>query len=109
MRGGSVSRFLFLCLLISGAALANPGVDPTQPPRDLLPVAVASGDSPLILQAIVRGAQGSRAVIGGQNLRVGERYADARVLAIHAQSVLIERQGQQQLLRLAEPVMQPSR
>ncbi|PTS82478.1 Type II secretory pathway component [Pseudomonas sp. HMWF032] len=95
--------------MISAAALADPGVDPTQPPRDLLPAATASGNSPLILQAIVRGAQGSRAVIDGQNLRVGERHADVRVLAIHAQSVLIERQGQQQLLRLAEPVMQPSR
>lgn len=110
MRGGSVSKVLLLSLLLSSAALAdNVGIDPTQPPRELLPAATASGDSPLILQAIVRGAQGSRAVIGGQSLRVGERYADARVLAIHAQSVLIERQGQQQLLRLAEPVMQPSR
>jgi thiol:disulfide interchange protein DsbD len=35
--------------------------------------------------------------------------ADARVLAIHAHSVLIERQGQRVLLRLAEPVLQPSR
>lgn len=110
MRGGSVSRVLFLSLLLSGAALAgNPGIDPTQPPGELQPAVAASGDRPLVLQAIVRGAQGSRAIIAGQSLRVGERYADARVLAIHAQSVLIERQGQQQLLRLAEPVMQPSR
>ncbi|MBU1284018.1 MAG: Type II secretory pathway component [Gammaproteobacteria bacterium] len=97
--------------MLSSAALAgNPRIDPTQPPSELLPAAVAaSGSSPLVLQAIVRSAQGSRAIIAGQSVRVGERYADARVLAIHAQSVLIERQGQQQLLRLVEPVMQPSR
>lgn len=112
MRGGSVSRVLLLSLLLSSAALAETvGLDPTLPPSALLP-SVPSDDAtsgPLVLQAILRGAQGSRAVIGGQSLRVGERYADAQVLAIHAHSVLIERQGQRVLLRLAEPVLQPSR
>jgi MSHA biogenesis protein MshK len=110
MRGGSVFRVLFISLLLSGAAFAaNPGIDPTLPPSNFLPATKAAENSPLVLQAIVRGAQGSRAVIAGHSLRVGDTHADARVLAIYAQSVLIERQGQQQLLRLAEPVMQPSR
>ena len=112
MRGGSVFRALLLSLLLSSAALAETvGLDPTLPPRALMPSAslneAASGA--LVLQAILRGASGGRAVIAGQSLRVGERYADARVLAIHAHSVLIERQGQRVLLRLAEPVLQPSR
>lgn len=112
MRGGSVFRVVFFALLISSVARAEPvGLDPTLPPSALLPSAPLdeAGSRPLMLQAIVRGAQGSRAVIGGQSLRVGDRYADAQVLAIHAHSVLIERQGQHVLLRLAEPVMQPSR
>ncbi|MBA4289678.1 MAG: Type II secretory pathway component [Pseudomonas sp.] len=112
MRGGSVFRALLLSLLLSSAALAETvGLDPTLPPSALLPTAPvdATDSHPLVLQAIMRSANGSRAVIGGQSLRVGERYADARVLAIHAHSVLIERQGQRVLLRLAEPVMQPSR
>ena len=104
-----MSRTLLFVLLL-GCASAHATVDPTRPPADLLPaVDATAAPAALQLQAILRGAQGSRAIIAGQSLRVGERYADARVLAIHAQSVLIERQGQQQLLRLAEPVMQPSR
>lgn len=112
MRGGSVSRALLISVLLcaSTAFAASPGRDPTQPPQNLLPASAAASDSaPLVLQAIVRGAQGSRAVIAGQSLRVGDSHGDARVLVIHAHSVLIERQGQRQLLRLAEPVMQPSR
>lgn len=107
-----MSRLLLLSLLLGGGlAQAAPAIDPTQPPADLLPAAAASGEAnaPLVLQAILRGAQGSRAVIGGNSLRVGDEHAGARVLAIHAHSVLIERQGQQQLLRLAEPVVKPSR
>jgi MSHA biogenesis protein MshK len=112
MRGGSVSKVLLISLLLCASTTfaANPGRDPTLPPQNLLPATMAASDStPMLLQAVVRGAQGSRAVIAGQSLRVGDTVADARVLAIYAHSVLIERQGQRQLLRLAEPVMQPSR
>lgn len=111
MRGGSVSRALLFGLLLGASTTfaANPGRDPTQPPQNLLPAATASDSVPLVLQSVVRSAKGSRAVIAGQTLGVGDSVADARVLAIYAHSVLIERQGQRQLLRLAEPVMQPSR
>lgn len=112
MRGGSVYRALLFSLLFctSITFAANPGRDPTLPPQNLLPATVAASDSaPMVLQAVVRGAKGSQAMIAGQTLRVGDTVADARVLAIYAHSVLIERQGQRQLLRLAEPVMQPSR
>jgi MSHA biogenesis protein MshK len=106
-----VSRVLLLNLLLTaGLAHAAPAIDPTQPPANLLP-ALSAGEvqAPLVLQAILRSAQGSRAVIGGSTLRVGDEHAGARVLAIHTHSVLIERQGQQQLLRLAEPVLKLSR
>lgn len=96
---------LLLCSTAAGAAL----IDPTQPPANLRPAAQDEKAPALVLQAILRGAQGSRAVIAGRALRVGEEHAGARVLAIHPQSVLIERQGQRELLRLAEPVLQPSR
>lgn len=107
-----MSRLLLLSLLLGGALVqAAPAIDPTQPPADLLPATSSNGEAPapLVLQSILRGAQGSRVVIGGNSLRVGEEQAGVRVLAIHAHSVLIERQGQQQLLRLAEPVVKPSR
>jgi MSHA biogenesis protein MshK len=112
MRGGSVSKVLLISLLLCASTTfaASPGRDPTLPPQNLLPATMAASDStPMELQAVLRGARGSRAVIAGQSLRVGDTVADARVLAIYVHSVLIERQGQRQLLRLAEPVMQPSR
>jgi len=62
----------------------------------------------LHLQAIFRGAQSARAVLNGQSLRVGETLADARVLAINTNSVLIERDGQQQTLSLVAPIITPS-
>ena len=106
-----MSRVFWLSLLLVGDLVqAAPAIDPTQPPANLLPAASAPGETAVpLLQAIVRGAQGSRAVIGGSSLRVGQAHAGTRVLAIYAHSVLIERQGQQQLLRLAEPVVKPSR
>ena len=61
------------------------------------------------LQAVLRDRQGARAIINGQSLRVGERLADAQVVEIRAQSVLIERQGSREWLRLAAPLVQPSR
>ncbi|WP_252273490.1 Type II secretory pathway component [Pseudomonas subflava] len=104
-----MSRNLLLALLL-GSALAQAAVDPTQPPASLGPASSADeAPAALVLQAILRGAQGSRAVIDGHTLRVGEARAGLRVLAIHPHSVLIERQGQRELLRLAEPVMKPSR
>ena len=104
-----MSRAFLLNLLLACMA-AQAAVDPTQPPADLRPASgAAEAPSALILQAILRGAHGSRAVIDGQSLRVGEEHAGLRVLAIHPHSVLIERQGQRELLRLAEPVVKPSR
>lgn len=47
-------------------------------------------------------------MLNGQSLRVGDTLADARVLAINTNSVLIERDGQQQMLRLVAPVITPS-
>lgn len=111
MRGGSVFRILGLTLLFATGLAAAQGIDPTQPPANLLPTEgeAAQNEAMPTLQSVLRGAQGSRAVINGQNLQVGDEYAGIRVLAIYPQAVLIERREQRQLLRLAEPVLQPSR
>ncbi len=107
-----MSRKLIFCLLLVSLG-AQAAVDPTLPPTDLrssTPTSSPGVLGALKLQAILRGGtQGNRAVIDGQTLRVGDSHGRLRVLAIHAQSVLIERQGQQQLLRLAQPIVKPSR
>jgi len=106
-----VSRVWLFSLLLASGLVGAVGIDPTQPPTNLRPLAAEAGrvQAVLALQGILRGARGSRAVIDGAALRVGDEYAGARVLTIYPQSVLIEHQGQRQLLRLADPVMQPSR
>lgn len=106
-----MSRTLLFALLLGCAsASAHATVDPTRPPADLLPaVDATAAPAALQLQAILRGAQGSRAVIDGQTLRVGQEHGGVRILAIQPHAVLIERQGQRELLRLVEPVIKPSR
>lgn len=100
-------------LLLLGCALpllAGAASDPTLPPAafDAAQQAAETPPPPPPLQAILRGPHGARAVIGGQSLRVGERQGELRVLAIRAHSVLIERLGQRQELRLAQPILRPS-
>lgn len=101
-------------LLLLGAALpllACAASDPTLPPAALAdPASHAAEAAPApLLQAILRGPTGARAVIGGHSLRVGERQGDLRVLAIRPRSVLIERQGQRSELHLVQPILKPSR
>lgn len=103
---------LLVALLFVSSSPASAALDPTLPPVDLSSASRSvTNDNPavLVLQAVLSDAQGRRAMIGGQVVRVGEQHAGARVLSIHSQSVWIERQGVRQLLRLAEPVIQPSR
>ncbi|HYQ38281.1 MAG TPA: Type II secretory pathway component [Pseudomonas sp.] len=99
-------------LLVLAAALpllAGAATDPTLPPAALGgPAASAEALPAPQLQAILRGPAGARAVIGGRSLRAGERRGDLQVLAIRARSVLVERQGQRQELRLAQPILSPS-
>lgn len=103
-----MSRWLLLCVALP--LLAGAAVDPTQPPAVLAGDASSSleaGPSPL-LQAILRGPAGHRAVIGGQSLAVGEQQGDLRVLAIRTRSVLVEHQGQRRELYLIHPILTPS-
>ncbi len=104
-----MSRVLVLALAL-GCGLAHAAaIDPTQPPAGLRSAASAETPAAMTLQAILLGPGASRAVIDGKTLRVNDRHGDARVLAIYPHAVLIERQGQRDMLRLADPVMKPSR
>ena len=98
-----------ISLLIGSPVMA--ALDPTQPPLNAQVGASADGEKAqsLVLQAIVRGAGQTRAVINGRSLRVGDDLSGVRVKAIYPHAVLIERNGQQELLRLVEPITKPSR
>lgn len=105
-----MSRALCFVLLL-GLGTARAALDPTLPPPGLRPAQAVDGKAaaPLVLQSILRASTGSRAVIDGQRLRVGDSHAGARVLGIYPHGVLIQRQGRRELLRLVSPVLQPSR
>lgn len=105
-----MSRALLLCAALP--LLASAAVDPTLPPPALATPATAAASEATpapLLQAILRGPAGARAVIGGRSLRVGERHGDLQLLAIRARSVLIERQGRRSELQLIQSILKPSR
>ncbi|MCC6077586.1 Type II secretory pathway component [Pseudomonas sp. GCM10022188] len=104
-----MSRALLLILAAAWPLAAAAVSDPTLPPTfAAAPVAGAEVAPAPLLQAILRGPAGARAVIGGQSLKVGERLGELRVLAIRARSVLIERQGQRSELHLSQPIVTPA-
>ncbi|AJE15987.1 hypothetical protein AUR59_004380 [Stutzerimonas balearica] len=112
MRGGSVSdRVRIFCLLLACLVGDAQAIDPTLPSAD--PLRVEAGAAPasevLQLQAILRLPGAPRAVVNGRSLKIGERLGDARVLNIYSNSVLIEREGRRETLRLAVPVATPSK
>jgi MSHA biogenesis protein MshK len=99
-----------LGLLLGLCGSVHAALDPTQPPASALTASANAGaPAALRLQSIVRAAGHSQAVINGQSLRVGDTFGGAKLRAIYSRSVVLERQGQQQVLRLVEPIMKPSR
>lgn len=112
MRGGwvfksSINMIGLAALLVAAPVFAK---DPTQPPAGRVVIDTpAEAAEPLRLQAILRGPERAAAVINGQTLEIGERIGDARVLAVRPHSVVIDREGQRQELRLSAPIIQMSR
>ena len=101
---------VYLGLLLACSAGALAALDPTQAPVAMDAQAPAEAAQPsLVLQAIVRRNGQAHAVISGQQVKVGDDLGGARLRAIYAHSVVLERQGQQPTLRLGEPIMKLSR
>lgn len=68
-------KTIFFSLLLCSGFASAAAIDPTQPPANLRPAAQDDKAPAPVLQAILRSAQGSRAVIAGRALRVGEEHA----------------------------------
>ncbi|WP_342030435.1 Type II secretory pathway component [Pseudomonas sp. SST3] len=102
-------KILGLASLVVAAAPVF-ALDPTQPPAGRVASdAQAKVTSALRLQAILRSGGRAHAVVDGQTLKVGDHLGDARISAIRPHSVVIDRHGQQQELRLSAPIIQSSR
>lgn len=102
-------KSVYLVLLLSCSAGAQAALDPTQAPATLSEAHTDSAQPALVLQAIMRSNGQAHAVISGQQVKVGDDLGGARLRAIYAHSVVLERQGQQEVLRLVEPIMKLSR
>lgn len=103
-------KLAYFLLLVSFGNIAHAALDPTQPaPSAVTTQTSGTIETALVLQAVVRGGRQSQAVINGQSLQVGEELNGAKLLRIYPHSVVLERQGQQQVLRLVEPIIKPSR
>lgn len=102
----AMKRLLALCGLFTLGAQAQPLQDPTRPPVQLLqPVPGAKLESAPQVQSILvgRGAGGRRvAVIDGETVRVGDRVRGARVAAISATTVELQRGSKREVLTLTE-------
>lgn len=90
-----------LCLAVASAIASaratEPLGDPTQPPAAALHAVDApekSEDQGLELRAIFHAGERRIAVINGRRVRVNDRIAGARVLAIDVDRVRVERGGE---------------
>ena len=99
-----MARFCMVCLLgmLSCPLLADTLVDPTMPLAGM-----PDSDNPTLsqqplpqLQGIVISNAGRSAVLNGLNVQIGQQVAGYRVLAIHSDAVILERDGRRQTLSL---------
>lgn len=105
-RGGAAALVRFwLCAfcLLPFAAQAEALRDPTRPPavlsaaQDGATEVVASGP---LLQSVLVSAGRRSAIISGQNVQVGDRIGDARVVEINENEVVLRTGGGLQRLKL---------
>ena len=88
-----------MLLVAAGAAATAVQADPTRPPG-WGAAAPAVSSKPLQLQQITRYGSQASAVINNQLVETGDSVEGARVLAIHADRVLVQVRGQRRELIL---------
>ncbi|GGK04364.1 Type II secretory pathway component [Pseudomonas matsuisoli] len=103
-------KFIMAAFAALYVASAHAVVDPTMPPVELRTASATAtvATEPLTLQGVL-GGRTPRAVINGVSVPVGKEVAGARVISIRSNTVLVERQGQREWLRLAPTILQLSR
>lgn len=87
-------------LLAAAGASAAPFADPTRPPGAAEATGGAAAQSGLRLESVLLSPQRKLAVISGQEVRLGGRLGEARVVRITPTGVAIERNGEVEVLKL---------
>jgi len=105
-------RAAALMLVMAGAG-AQTVQDPTRPPAQLLhpSTAAVSPAAPRVQSILIGQHAGGRrvAVVDGNLVRVGDRVRGARVVAITAGEVQLQRPGGRDVLKLQAPATEPGR
>jgi MSHA biogenesis protein MshK len=100
--------FLLLFMLVAGVCQAVESLpDPTRPPASLGPSPgygeeLEQAPPPLpVLQSVILSASRKVAVIGGQAVRLGEKFGDAKLIRLTPEeAVLRTAEGEVQVLKL---------
>lgn len=96
---------LALATMFANVQAAENLPDPTQPPARLLASQVAGVAAGPVLQSVMLPRPGrASAVIDGQQVRLGERYADARLIRVTETEAVLEGASGRQVLRLTPAV-----
>ena len=111
-------RSCLLGALLPLAALAQDGIDPTRPPSVMTAPVIVPGSStyvapraerhvPQLQSILVSLRPGGRrvAVIDGKTVRQGQRVGDARLVAIGATEVVLQRGARTETLKLFRPAV----
>lgn len=99
-----VARYGWWCALaIAPQLCAQEYVDPTRPPTapvTATPAGMPAAGSELVLQSVLVSGTRREAIIGGKSVRVGDRVADARVIRILDDMVVLRSDKGTQTLKL---------
>lgn len=103
-RGEFFSSLILLCTVIAAAPAAMAQVlnDPTRPASEFLPAApgeAGAAANPL-LQSVKISASEKSAIIGGETVKLGGKYGDARVIKITESEVVLRSANGIETLRM---------
>jgi len=98
----AVQAGLAVCLL-AASVQAQASADPTRPPDALNPALVNAAGSPdtgPVLQSVLISRGRKVAIIGGKEVRLNDKYGDARVIKITETEVVLRRGKDVKTLKL---------
>lgn len=108
--------FSALAAPLAGSAADFPLPDPTRPPAALFapvasgePDAVAAASAPATVQAIKISSRRRTAIIDGQEVSLGGKFRDARVIGVTPDEVVLRSGKESQVLKLYPDVEKRAR
>ena len=95
------SMMTILCAyLLSPAATAQVMSDPTRPPAELQSTETGDNTAAPVLQSVMISPAARTAIIGGQTVKLGGKFGDARVIRITENEVVLRSQSGTETLKL---------